>query len=270
MTRLSVVVPCRDRPSLLAGCLAALAETVRPDDEVIVVDAGSATSAVAETAEQAGVRCLRTTRHPASAARNTGWRAARHERIAFVDDDCRPLPGWAAAVEAALDDLDAVCGQVRAAGAGHLSVLVDPAPRDYDLGTELAELGHGANLAVRRELLTAVGGWDERLGPGTAWPGAEDKELLVRLLQHGARVGYRPEPVVEHLQWRTRRQALRAELGYAKGAGALGARGLPAGRVRGEIATAVRDLRAGYQYGAVAGLVRAGGLAWGRLTWRQR
>lgn len=270
MTPLSVVVPCRDRSSLLTGCLAALAQAVRAGDEVIVVDAGSSTAEVAEAAERAGVRCVRTTRHPASAARNAGWQAARHERIAFVDDDCRPAAGWAAAVDAALDDLDAVCGQVRAAGTGHLSVLADPSPRDYSADTELADLGHGANLAVRRELLTAVGGWDERLGPGTSWPGAEDKELLVRMLQHGARVGYRPEPLVEHLQWRSRRQALRAELGYARGAGALAARGLPAGRARDEVATAWRDLRAGYQYGAVAGLVRAGGLAWGRLAWRQR
>lgn len=270
MTALSVVVPCRDRAALLTGCLTALAAAVRDGDEVVVVDAGSVDSSVAAAAAVAGVRCVRSEAGGASAARNAGWQAARHDRVAFVDDDCRPLPGWAAAVTRALDELDAVCGQVRPAGEGHLSVLLDPSPVDYGSGTPAAGLGHGANLAVRRQWLVDVGGWDERLGPGTPWPGAEDKDLLLRLLHSGARVGYRPEPVVDHLQWRSRRQALRAELGYARGAGALAARGLATARVRDELALGLRDLRAGYQYGAVAGVVRAGGLAWGRTTWRRR
>ncbi|MFN2536586.1 MAG: glycosyltransferase family 2 protein [Mycobacteriales bacterium] len=270
MTALSVVVPCRDRAALLRGCLVSLRSAVREEDEVIVVDAGSLTEEVRGVAEEAGVHYLRAESHSASAARNAGWRAARHDRIGFVDDDCRPLPGWGAAMAEALDELDAVCGQVRPDGDGHLSVLLDAEPSDYAADTPVAALGHGANLAVRRAALVAVGGWEELLGPGTDWPGAEDKELLVRLLRHGARAGYRPEAVVEHLQWRSRRQALRAELGYARGAGALVARGLPAGGVRDELRTAVRDLRAGYQYGAVAGLVRAGGVAWGRASWRRR
>ena len=270
MTPLSVVVPCRDRAELLTGCLAALAAATRPEDEVLVVDAGSTTATVREVAEQAGVRCLRTAAHSASAARNAGWQAARHEHIAFLDDDCRPLPGWATELAGALDVLDAVCGRVLPVGDGHLSVLLDAEPRDYDERTPLSAFGHGANLAVHRSVLTDVGGWDAQLGPGTAWPGAEDKELLLRLVRRGARVGYRPGPTVEHLQWRSRRQALRAELGYARGAGALAARGLAAGRARDELGLALRDLRAGYQYGAVAGVVRAGGLAWGRAAWRRR
>ncbi|MDX6220497.1 MAG: hypothetical protein QOJ48_2178 [Frankiales bacterium] len=270
MTPLSVVVPCRDRAWLLGGCLAALQPVLRPGDEVVVVDAGSTSGAVAETAARAGVRCLRSDRPEASAARNAGWRAATHPLIAFIDDDCRPLMGWADATVTALSDLDAVCGQVRPAGQGHLSVLTDPEPRDYSIATPVADLGHGANLSVRRAALEGTGGWDEDLGPGTRWPGAEDKDLLVRLLRGGWRAGYRPQPVVEHLQWRGRGRALRAELGYARGAGALRARGIPAGRARDELRTALADLRAGYQYGAVAGVLRAGGLVWGRATWSRR
>ena len=35
-------------------------------------------------------------------ARNLGARAARGRLLAFTDDDCRPEPGWLAALEAAL------------------------------------------------------------------------------------------------------------------------------------------------------------------------
>jgi GT2 family glycosyltransferase len=265
VTGLSVVVPCRDRAGLLRDCLTALATEV---DEVIVVDAGSVGPDVADAALAAGARVLRGT-GSASQARNLGWRAATSPLVAFVDDDCRPLAGWGAAMVTALGALSAVCGQVRPLGAGHLSVLEDTTPSDYRSGLHPALLGHGANLGVRRDALDLVGGWDERLGPGTRWPGAEDKDLLLRLLAAGATAGYRPEPVVEHLQWRSRRQSLRAEMGYGRGAGALAAKGLgpSAGTwAREALGASGRDLRAGYEYGAVAGLLRAGAVLWGRAT----
>lgn len=268
MTRaaLSVVVPCRDRAELLRGCLTALAGSTAAQDEVLVVDAASSSDQVRAVADQASVRCVTSPQGSASAARNAGWRAATHPLVAFVDDDCRPVAGWADATVAALAELDAVCGQVRGQGDGHLSVLTRPTAQDYAPSTPFADLGHGANLGARRDVLAAAGGWDETLGPGTTAGAAEDKELLLRLVRRGARVGYRPEPVVEHLQWRTRRQALEAELRYAKGAGRLRARGLPTGSAARELRLAAADLRHGYQYGAVAGVVRAVGFAWGRRT----
>jgi len=273
VNEVSVVVACRDRHQLLAGSLPALLSALRPGDELVVVDAASDGPQVARVATEAGAVVVRSLRAGASAARNAGWRAARHDLIAFTDDDCRPDAGWTAAVADALQDLEAVCGQVLAEGEGHLSVLASAQPRAYRSTDDPAGFGHGANLAVRLSALESVGGWDERLGPGTAWPGGEDKDLVVRLLAAGHRAGYRPEPLVRHVQWRTRRQSLRAELGYARGCGALAVQGVGPSASRqlaAQLATGARDLRAGYQYGAVAGLVRAGGVVWGAATARRR
>ena len=268
MSALAVVVPCRDRAALLDGCLAALGAAGGADlADVIVVDAASRTGDVAAVAARHGARCVRDATGTASSARNTGWRVATADLVAFVDDDVRVVPTWPAELVAALDGLDAVCGRVLGSGSGHLSVLDAAEPRDYRASDPIALWGHGANLGVRRRALEAVGGWDEGLGPGTRWPGGEDKELVDRLLRKGFRVGYRPGPTVEHLQWRTRRQALSAEYGYARGAGALAVRGRPASAVA-EVRQGWADLRAGYQYGAVAGLVRAAGVVVGRATAR--
>jgi glycosyltransferase involved in cell wall biosynthesis len=273
MTALSVVVACRDRATLLSGCLPAVFASLRGGDEVVVVDAASRSGEVAAVATAAGARVVRSERPAAAAARNVGWRAARHPLVAFLDDDCRPDSGWAESVAATLSELDAMCGRVVAEGEGHLSVLDDDSARDYRLEDDPAVLGHGANLAARRTALEAVAGWDERMGPGTPWPGAEDKDLLLRLLAAGCSVGYRPEPVVRHLQWRTRRQALRAETGYGRGVGALAVKGLGPG-VRtwaGASARAtLRDLRAGYRYGVASGVLRTSGILWGALTARRQ
>ena len=274
MSALSVVVPCRDRATLLAGSLPALCAALRPGDELVVVDAASIGRDVQEVARAAGAHVIRCSEGGATAARNAGWAAARHDLVAFLDDDCRPEPGWADAVDAALGDLDAVCGRMLAEGEGHLSLLDDPQPRDYRLGDDIELFGHGGNLAVRRPALAAVSGWDPRIGPGTRWPGAEDKDLLLRLLAAGHRAGYRPGPAVRHLQWRTRRQVLKAELGYARGLGALAVKGrragLPAPRVAAatgaSASTTVRDLRNGYEFGVVTGIVRTGGILWGAAT----
>jgi glycosyltransferase involved in cell wall biosynthesis len=88
----TVVVPVRDRPDQLARCLAAIG----PCAEVIVVDDASehpeATKAVAAAAG-ARVVCRAVNGGPV-AARNTGLAQCRTPLVAFVDSDCRPVPGW--------------------------------------------------------------------------------------------------------------------------------------------------------------------------------
>src|SRR5437588_177347 len=165
--RVSVVVPTYRRPDLLARCLAALdAQEFDPGAfEVIVADdaAEEATHRQVEAfAAQAGPAAhyvpMRGAYGPA-AARNTGWRKARGEIVAFTDDDCVPDPGWLAAGVKALEadpGLAAVAGQV--------VVPLPPQPTDYErdaAGLAAAEFVT-ANCFCRRSALEAVGGFDER------------------------------------------------------------------------------------------------------------
>ena len=99
---LSVVVPTYKRPELLERCLAALM-TQHLDStayEIIVVDDGNdlQTRCLVDSWAKWGRPILRyisaaKTNGPA-AARNSGWRAAQGDIIAFTDDDCLPEPGW--------------------------------------------------------------------------------------------------------------------------------------------------------------------------------
>lgn len=268
MTGLSVVVACRDRADLLAGCLAAVTAELQPGDELVVVDAGSRDDRVRTVAAAAGATVLRSEAVGASAARNAGWRRAAHDAVAFTDDDCRPAAGWRDAVLAALEELDVVCCRVLPEGPGQLSVLTDETDVDYDMATPVPALGHGAGLAARRSALVQVGGWAEDLGPGTRWPGAEDKDLLLRVLEAGLRAGYRAAPAVRHLQWRDRAQVLRAEHGYGRGVAGLARTGrgpTTSAWLRAALAATGRDLRNGYLTGVLAGLCRSAGIVRGAV-----
>jgi glycosyltransferase involved in cell wall biosynthesis len=278
-----VVVPTHNRGLRLRKCLAAIATTLRPGDEVVVVDSASTTWEMGDIARDAGARALRVDYPGASRARNAGWRAARHALIAFTDDDCLPQPGW-------LDALTMhpaahfVTGRVEApTPVDHpVAVKTDPEPARLDAASR-EPLGASNNLLVCRGLLEKIGGFDQRLGPGT-WPeSAEDLALFDRLLHAGGVGCYEPKALVLHEQWRSRRDLVRLDWGYGKGQGARLAllQGLDRRRSRDlrrrllwkdGAASAARDLRAGYEFGALTTAVRtvatAVGYGYGRVALR--
>jgi hypothetical protein len=78
----------------------------------------------------------------------------------------------------------------------------------------------GGNMALRRRALFEVGGFDERMGPGTRFP-AEDWEIVTRIGAEGWNGGYFPRPVVWHDHPRTLDEARRRLRSYHVGMGAV-------------------------------------------------
>ena len=213
---------------MLAACLGALGASLRAGDELIVVDSASADAgSVAAVVAAHGGRLVRCDEPGASRARNAGIGVAAHGVVAFVDDDVRVAPGWAAGMAAAF----ATDGVVFVTG----RVDVPPEQADYQRpvavtggGTEAEvldntstdALGASANLGVRRDALVAVGGFDELLGGGARLEAAEDLDLFDRLLAAGFRGRYEPEALAFHEQWRDRWALVRLDWRYGIGAGA--------------------------------------------------
>lgn len=193
----SVVVPTCNRHELLNRCLAALLIQDLPcgQYEVVVVDDGAseATRRLVETwADRVKLRLRYVqagrNRGPA-AARNTGWRAAQADIIAFTDDDCVASAGWLqAGLEALADGVDGAWGRL---------IMPLPAhPTDYQRHAAHLEKAEfvTANCFYRRSALEKVGGFDERFT--TAW--REDSDLFFSLLERDARFVYSAEAVVVH------------------------------------------------------------------------
>jgi len=218
MPTASVVIPTRNRCATLATLLARVApQAEAAAAEVVVVDNGS-TDGTPETLRQLEADGkLRIVFEPipgATRARNAGARAARGEVVAFVDDDALPSDGWLTALLAPFENprVAAAGGRVRLRFAGALPAWWDAALATYlaayDLGPEPADLGarpwydspRGLNLAVRRDALLAVGGFNLRLGPRAGRPSVgEESDLCFRLLARGHEIRYVPGAVVEHL-----------------------------------------------------------------------
>jgi GT2 family glycosyltransferase len=75
-------------------------------------------------------------------------------------------------------------------------------------------------MAMYRSAPAEVGLFDERLGPGSRFPTAEDNDFALRLLEAGYRILYVPQAVVYHRAWRAGCDYLPLCWNYGRGQGA--------------------------------------------------
>lgn len=227
--KVSIVIPTRERVSVLARVLAALASQVAGDDEVIVVDDGSALSPVSSRAvdhrpfgQRLQVLSLPTSQG-AAAARNAGLRRARGEVVLFLGDDTVPADRLLALHRA-------VHCRYPEEHVGCLGLVTwDPAlpPTSFMVWLEhgggqnaYGEIAgmpwvdpskylYGANVSCKRSLLEQVGGFQAERFSAYGW---EDRDLGIRLAARGCRLVYEPAARAFHhhahtvSSWRRRQQ----------------------------------------------------------------
>jgi GT2 family glycosyltransferase len=207
MPVVSVVLPTRNRPELLADTLRDLAaqELAGEDVEVIVVDDGSEPP----LAVPSGVRLVRHERPRGfNGGRNSGFEAARSELVCFVDDDVALPAGWLRAfVLGAADHQEAWClgGPVRLRFEGVSPCMCTNCAAlegawDVDLPEgPIAAGGHlmGGNMAIRKQAFTAVGPFDEGLVPY-----GEEFEWQDRAVAAGGVLVYLPGALLWHRRTR--------------------------------------------------------------------
>ena len=216
----SVVIPVLNGEATLGQQLHALAgQSYGGPWEAVVADNGS-TDGTAELVEAWADRLPRlrlveaSGRRSTNHARNVGAAAAVGGLIAFCDADDVATPGWLAAMVAGLDHHDLVGGRLDE------EALNDPAARAWRWTRTAAELPRAlrflpyatsANIAVRADVLRALGGWNEDFVRG-----GSEVELCWRAQLASYRLGYVPEAVILYRHRSTRRAFLHQQYEYGR------------------------------------------------------
>jgi glycosyltransferase involved in cell wall biosynthesis len=215
MSRIAIVIPTRNRGAQAAeAAQAVLRDPI--DLDLVVVDQSTDDSTVQALLPLQGtdarLRVIRSQLRGASNARNAGVDATTAPILVFTDDDCRPDPGWPSAMLRVFDEnpeADLVFGRVRLPpkeNESDYAASFEPIHRIQEGTVPLpdGDIGIGANFAIRRETLRALGGFDPLLGPGAPYfRGAEETDLLIRAIASGRRIINARECDVLHLGIRT-------------------------------------------------------------------
>ena len=191
--RISVIIPTRDRIPVLALCVERLAPGQQSlgfgQYEVIVTDDSATDAARVFLAERfSWVRWSAGPRRGPTSNRNAGASVARGDLLVFVDDDCLPDPGLLMGyLDALRDEVSVYEGRITCVDG--VTSPMQTAPENLDGGVLWS-----CNLAMRRRLFDAIGGFDERF----PLPHMEDIDLRLRLLAAGETILFVPRATVDH------------------------------------------------------------------------
>ena len=189
---ISVVIPTCGRPDLLARCLDRLApdaQTLPADQyEVLVTDDGASTVEQFLAEKYPWVAWGAGPRRGPAANRNAGAKRARHEWIAFTDDDCVPAPTWLAAFDASTHDGGQVYEGKTTCEAG-IHSPIDHSPVNLTGGCLWS-----CNMLIRRDTFERMGGFDEDF----PYPHLEDSDLRERLVKAGCPYTFVEAAIVDH------------------------------------------------------------------------
>jgi GT2 family glycosyltransferase len=211
----TIVTCTRNRPSMLANTLTALEHQSQPDFRIVVVDQSDHRDPGLDekAASDSRLTLIRDAGRGLSRARNIGWRSCDSDWIVFLDDDCVPDEDWARELGRALDahpEASFVSGRV---DVSEMPVEDYPPIAGFEVGEAQVlrgrwlrpwAIGVGACMAVRRSMVEALGGFDERLGAGAAhFPASDDMDFNYRFLRSGGIAFVTPAARIVHDQWRT-------------------------------------------------------------------
>jgi glycosyltransferase involved in cell wall biosynthesis len=214
MPKVSVIIPAYNVAPYIGETLDSVFAQTFADYEAIVINDGSPDT---EDLERALARFidrinyLKQENRGASAARNTGVRAARGELIAFLDADDLWLPNYLNEQITFIQerDCDLVCADAEVFGdisheeQSYMESLMPGSPSTGDvtfLGLLSAEQSLiTSGVVVRRELVIQAGLFDEALR------NSQDFDLWLRLARHGTRMAYQRQNL---LRYRSRDHSL--------------------------------------------------------------
>ena len=175
----SIVIFSRHRPEILRRCLIGISQLDYDPFEIIIVADPATCTGLRSVPQAAFAKIIPFEQDNIAAARNAGIDASAGEIVAFIDDDSVPEPTWLKFLTAPFSHVDTAAAggfvrgrngiswQFQAMTVDHIGELA-PIGVDPELATILiptqarAICTNSTNMAARRSVLGALGGFDPR------------------------------------------------------------------------------------------------------------
>jgi glycosyltransferase involved in cell wall biosynthesis len=228
---ISIIIPTKNCADTIDKLMVSLQKQDCQDFEVIVVD--SSRDQTGSIANSYGAKVIECRKRGLNVARNLGLKASSGKFVCFTDGDCLVEFNWLTSfLDEFLRNTEVGCvgGNVLSKGSSILGryyseAIIPIYPRYLEqtiirpdsfsnhspLGTRFPV---GCNIAFRREVLLAIGGFDEN------WKfGGDEIETLYRMLQKGYSIAINPKIGVYHPPRSSIIETLRQTYWYGQGAG---------------------------------------------------
>ncbi len=195
----SIVVSTLGRSKEVVRLLDSLDRQSLQNFETIIVDQNADDRIVTAIGQRSFAFPLTHIRTPEqrglSRARNVGWHQARGHYVVFADDDCWYPPALLENVDAVFrrTGADLIGGRATDESGrsinGRFETSAQPIDRTNVWTTSIEWM-----LFFRREVLEAVGGFDETIGIGASspWQSAEGQDIVLRILAAGFACAFEP------------------------------------------------------------------------------
>jgi len=217
----SVLVCTRDRSDGVEAAVRSIQRSTFTDFELLIIDQSDDDRSKQALAPlcQADPRLTYVRRSVPGkpGALNQGFGLARGKYLALTDDDCEVSAGWIQALVDAFEaephvgcvhgDVSAgphdptqgyipVCRIERAHTISGLGEFLDSSQADW------TNFGIGASMALRADVVEAIGGCDPCIGPGTKFRTGDDTDIGVQVLRLGYAMHFSPSAGVVHQGFR--------------------------------------------------------------------
>jgi glycosyltransferase involved in cell wall biosynthesis len=214
---ISVVIISKDETSLddTLTAVTRQAEALGEAFEIIVVDASDHRLDYIRMRHEMKVRWVQFVQPPEVSVtiphqRNVGVREATGEIIVFIDAACQPQQGWLARLVAPLFQGEHfVEGLVLSPQGDARQKWIDWQIKGENRESDYLRECGSANIALRRDVFDAVGGYDEGFTYGS------DVDFSWRAVDAGYRIRWAPDAAIRH-DWGTWRRQLRRNYVYGK------------------------------------------------------
>ena len=210
----SALICTRNRADEVVNAVTSLLGSKGVTLDLLVIDQSDGpetADALSDQTSKGLVRVVRSRTRGCGAALNEGLRLALSPIVIRTDDDCEVDPGWIAGMNSLFNGRPGVAmvfcnvvagphderaGYVPAYACERTRLLRSPIDT-------MSGRGIGAGVGFRRDALLAIGGFDDKMGPGSRFQACEDWDAELRVLLKGWDVLHTADQTVVHHGFRT-------------------------------------------------------------------